>query len=67
MSGGALHVQRPRLTWIKRRARRIMQAHGTPRRFAIWDAWADYAIWTHDVRAVPATPLRQVGGGAHHG
>lgn len=67
MTGGALQVRRPRLTWIKRRARRIMAMHGTARRYAIWDAWRDYAVWTHDARPVPATALRAVGGGAEHG
>lgn len=35
--------QRPRLTWIKRRARRLMRFYQVPRRLAIHDAAVDYS------------------------
>lgn len=51
---------RSRLSWIKRRARRLMRLNQTPRRLAIWDAWVDYVLFTGD-RSV--TPLRVIQGG----
>lgn len=36
---------RPRLTWIKRRARRLMRFYGVNRRFAIADAALDYSYF----------------------
>lgn len=38
--------ERPTLTWIKRRARRVQQFYGTSRRLAIFDAWLDYIHFT---------------------
>jgi hypothetical protein len=36
--------QRPALSWIKRRARRLQRAYGVARRLAIFDAWLDYDL-----------------------
>lgn len=33
---------RPRLAWIKRRARRLQRFYKVPRRLAIFDAWQDW-------------------------
>jgi hypothetical protein len=33
---------RPRLAWIKRRARRLQRFYGISRRLAIFDAWRDH-------------------------
>jgi hypothetical protein len=38
--------QRPALSWIKRRARRLQRAYGVARRLAIFDAWLDYVDFT---------------------
>lgn len=38
--------QRPSLTWIKRRARRLQQFYGIGRRLAVFDAWRDYINFT---------------------
>ncbi|SIR05830.1 hypothetical protein [Pseudacidovorax sp. RU35E] len=38
----AIHIERPRLAWIKRRARRLMRFYGIDRRMAIADAHRDY-------------------------
>lgn len=43
---------RPRLSWIKRRARRLERFYGVERRLAIWDAALDYATFFHP-RSVP--------------
>lgn len=37
--------QRPRLAWIKRRARRLMSFYGVQRRVAISDAAEDYSYF----------------------
>lgn len=39
----ASNYERPPLAWIKRRARRLQRFYGIERRFAIFDAWRDYA------------------------
>ena len=31
-----------KLSWIKRRARRLQNFYQVPRRLAIYDAWVDY-------------------------
>lgn len=41
--------KRPRLGWLKRRARRIMSFYGVPRRQAVIDARVDYVAFTGDV------------------
>lgn len=38
--------QRPLLTWIKRRARRLQRCYGVSRRLAVFDAWTDYIHFT---------------------
>lgn len=51
--------ERPRLTWIKRRARRLMRFYGVKRRFAIADAAMDYTYFVG-----PAQPtLTVINGG----
>ena len=42
--------ERPRLTWIKKRARRLMRFYGVDRRFAIADAAADYSYFVGPTR-----------------
>lgn len=49
---------RPRLQWIKRRARRLMKAYGLERRLAIYDANRDYVDFVRP--GMP--PLRLVKG-----
>lgn len=58
----APNYQRPRLAWIKRRARRLQIFYGVARRIAIWDAWVEYIQFTGDRSALP---LRAVEGGRH--
>ena len=41
--------KRPRLSWLKRRARRIMAFYGVTRRQAVIDARVDYVSFTGDV------------------
>lgn len=38
----AAATSRPRLQWIKRRARRLQAFYQVPRRMAIFDAWIDW-------------------------
>lgn len=42
MSLPATPYTRPRLAWIKRRARRLQRFYGISRRLAIFDAWRDH-------------------------
>lgn len=47
---------RPRLSWIKRRARRLERFYGVERRLAIWDAYVDYVTFFHPLSVpVPRT------------
>lgn len=51
---------RPRLAWIKRRARRLQAAYGISRRLAVFDAWRDFIDFT---TPVPHAHLVLVPGG----
>ncbi|MGE3348170.1 MAG: hypothetical protein AB7I35_12130 [Ramlibacter sp.] len=42
---GPVTYQRPTLTWIKRRARRLMHFYKIERRLAVFDAAMDYAAF----------------------
>ena len=46
---------RPRIGWIKRRARRIERFYGVTRRLAVYDAWLDYQDFTRlrDAQVLP--------------
>lgn len=53
----------PRLTWIKRRARRLQRFYGITRRLAVFDAAQDYAYFN----GTPSRPQLTVVHGGRHG
>lgn len=66
MSQSASPYIRPRLTWIKRRARRLQGFYGINRRMAIFDAWRDHIAFTgQSGHAGTPSTLVLIRGGRH--